>query len=66
MERDCKMQQRSYRAQILVLHLLEFCVSVASTQLHISQHHLEHSVVNSLGEVHVELIHRRLKREKVK
>lgn len=56
----------SYRAQILVLHLLEFGVSVASTQLHISQNHLEHSVVNSLGEVHVKLIHRCLKREKGK
>lgn len=63
-EGGCKVQCGSYRAQILILHLLEFGVCVASTQLHISQHHLEHSVVNGLGKVHVKLVHSRLKREK--
>lgn len=52
-----------YRAQVLVLHFLELGISVAGTQLHISQHHLEHSVVDGLGEVHVQLVHSGLQRE---
>lgn len=52
-----------HRAQVLVLHLLELGISVAGTQLHISQHHLEHRVVDGLGEVHVQLVHGSLQRE---
>lgn len=52
-----------HRAQVFVLHLLELCVSVPRTQLHISQHHLENSVVYGLGEVHVQLIHCSLQRK---
>lgn len=47
----------SYRAKILVLHLLELSISVASAQFHISQNHLEYGVVDGLGEVHVQLVH---------
>lgn len=43
----------SYRAQVFVLHLLEFGVSIAGTQLNVPQHHLEHRVMDGLGEVHV-------------
>lgn len=43
----------SYRAEILVLHLLELSISIASAQLHVSQNHLEDGVVDGLGEVHV-------------
>lgn len=53
-----------YRAQVFVLHLLELGIGVAGTQLHISQHHLEHCVVDGLGEVHVQLVHSSLQREK--
>lgn len=61
--RRLQIQGGSYRAQILILHLLELGVSVASAQLHISQNHLEHGVVNGLREMHVKLIHRRLRRK---
>lgn len=47
----------SYRAKILVLHLLELSISVAGAQFHVSQNHLEDSVVDGLGEVHVQLVH---------
>lgn len=54
--RTC-IQSTSYRAKILVLHLLELSISVAGAQFHISQNHLEYSVVDGLGEVHVQLVH---------
>jgi len=47
----------AYRAEVLVLHLLELGVGVPGTQLHVAQHHLEHRVVNGLREVHVQLVH---------
>lgn len=50
----------SHRAKILVLHLLELGVGVAGAQFHVPQNHLEHGVVDGLGEVHVQLVHRRL------
>lgn len=53
---------KKYRAEVSVLHLLELGVGVASAQLHVAQHHLEDGVVDGLGEVHVELVHRRLQR----
>lgn len=56
-------QSCPYRAQVLILHLLELGVRVASTQLNIPQDDLEHCVVDSLGEVHVQLIHSSLKRQ---
>lgn len=52
----------AYRTEILILHLLELSVSIASTQLHIAQDNLEHGVVNGLSEVHVKLIHSSLER----
>lgn len=52
-----------YRAQVLVLHLLELGISIASTQLNISQHHLEHCVVDGLCEVHMQLVHGSLQGE---
>lgn len=52
-----------YRAQVLVLHLLKLGVGVAGTELHVPQHHLEHGVVDGLGEVHVQLVHGGLQRE---
>lgn len=54
----------AYRAKVLVLHFLELGIGVAGAQLYISQHHLEDSVVDGLGEVHVQLIHGRLRRKK--
>lgn len=51
------IRSTSYRAKILVLHLLELSISVAGAQFHISQNHLEYSVVDGLGEVHVQLVH---------
>lgn len=55
-------ENTSYRAEILVLHLLELSISIAGAQLHVSQNHLEDGVVDGLGEVHVELIHSSLQR----
>lgn len=56
--------EQAYRAKVLVLHFLELGVGVSGAQLYISQHHLEDSVVDGLGEVHVQLIHSRLGRKR--
>lgn len=55
-------ENTSYRAEILVLHLLELSISIACAQLHVSQNNLEDGVVDGLGEVHVQLVHSSLQR----
>lgn len=59
-------ETNAYRTEIFILQLLEFRVCVFSTQLHIAKHDLKHSVVNGLSEVHMELIHCSLGKEKHK
>lgn len=56
----------AYRAKIPVLHLLKLGVGIASAQLHVSQNHLEDSVVDGLREVHVQLVHGSLGRSGIK
>lgn len=52
-----------YRTKILVLHLLELGIGIAGAQFHVPQNHLEHGVVDGLGEVHVQLVHSSLRRQ---
>ena len=50
----------TYLAEVAVAPLLEVASAVASHQLHIAEHDLEGCRVDGCGEVHVQLVHRRL------
>lgn len=56
-------KSNAHRTEIFVLQLLEFCICVSRTQLHIAEHNLEHGVVNGLSEVHMKLVHCSLGKE---